>query len=141
MSHGYIMQKLGMSRIFTDLGQSIPVTVLEMLPLYVSQVKNLEKDGYFAIQVAAGKALPDRKVNKPQAGHFKKAGIEARRYLKEFRLSEEQLAAFALGQELNFEALKIGYKVKIRALTRGKGYAGTVKRWNFRTQDNSHGNS
>ncbi|PHM31045.1 50S ribosomal protein L3 [Xenorhabdus innexi] len=136
---GLVGKKVGMTRIFTEDGVSIPVTVIEIENNRVTQVKNKETDGYRAIQVTTGSKKANR-VNKPEAGHFAKAGVEAGRILREFRLSEDD-AEFAVGQSISVEIFADVKKVDVTGTSKGKGFAGTVKRWNFRTQDATHGNS
>lgn len=127
-----------MTRIFTEDGVSIPVTVIEIEANRVTQVKSLDADGYRAVQVTTGSKKANR-VTKPEAGHFAKAGVEAGRGLWEFRLEEGQ--EFAAGQEISVEIFADVKKVDVTGTSKGKGFAGTVKRWNFRTQDATHGNS
>jgi large subunit ribosomal protein L3 len=129
-----------MTRIFTQDGKSIPVTVIEVEPNRVTQVKSVETDGYTAIQVTTGSKKASR-VNKPEAGVFKKANVEAGRGLWEFRLAAEDLANYAVGSEVKVDLFAEGQKVDVTGTSKGKGTAGTVKRWNFRTQDMTHGNS
>jgi len=140
MSIGVIGRKLGMTRIFTQDGKSIPVTVIEVEPNRVTQVKSVETDGYTAIQVTTGSKKASR-VNKPEAGVFKKANVEAGRGLWEFRLAAEDLGNYAVGSEVKVDLFAEGQKVDVTGTSKGKGTAGTVKRWNFRTQDMTHGNS
>ncbi|WP_267256243.1 50S ribosomal protein L3 [Coxiella endosymbiont of Ornithodoros maritimus] len=140
MSIGLIGRKCGMTRIFTETGFSIPVTVVEVIPNRITQVKTVETDGYRAFQVAYGKK-PSARVNKPLAGHYSKAAVEAGNALREFRLGSEELTEAKAGDELKVDIFKEGQVVDVRGLTRGKGFAGTVKRHNFRTQDATHGNS
>lgn len=135
---GLIGRKVGMTRVFTEDGVSIPVTVVEVEANRVSQVKSVETDGYNAIQVTAGTKKANR-VSKPEAGHFAKAGVEAGRGLWEFRLENNE--EFAVGAELNVELFNEVKKVDVTGTSKGKGFQGGVKRWNFRTQDMSHGNS
>jgi large subunit ribosomal protein L3 len=134
---GLIGRKVGMTRVFTEAGVSIPVTVIEIEANRVTQVKTLETDGYSAIQVTTGSKKASR-VTKPEAGHFVKAGVEAGRGLWEFRIEGEE---FTLGQEINVDVFADVKKVDVTGTSKGKGFAGTVKRWNFRTQDATHGNS
>ncbi|WP_340621414.1 50S ribosomal protein L3 [Xenorhabdus siamensis] len=136
---GLVGKKVGMTRIFTEDGVSIPVTVIEIEDNRVTQVKNNETDGYRAIQVTTGSKKANR-VNKPEAGHFAKAGVEAGRILREFRLSEDD-AEYSVGQSISVEIFADVKKVDVTGTSKGKGFAGTVKRWNFRTQDATHGNS
>ncbi|MBD2815895.1 50S ribosomal protein L3 [Xenorhabdus sp. Flor] len=136
---GLVGKKVGMTRIFTEDGVSIPVTVIEIEDNRVTQVKNNETDGYRAIQVTTGSKKANR-VNKPEAGHFAKAGVEAGRILREFRLSEGDVE-YTVGQSISVEIFADVKKVDVTGTSKGKGFAGTVKRWNFRTQDATHGNS
>ncbi|WP_217527798.1 50S ribosomal protein L3 [Vibrio cholerae] len=135
---GLIGRKVGMTRVFTEDGVSIPVTVVEVEANRVSQVKTLETDGYAAIQVTTGTKKANR-VTKPEAGHFAKAGVEAGRGLWEFRLENGE--EFAVGSELTVELFNEVKKVDVTGTSKGKGFQGAVKRWNFRTQDMTHGNS
>ncbi|NOH85302.1 50S ribosomal protein L3 [Vibrio sp. 03-59-1] len=135
---GLVGRKVGMTRVFTEEGVSIPVTVVEVEANRVSQVKTLEKDGYAAIQVTAGTKKANR-VSKPEAGHFAKAGVEAGRGLWEFRLENGE--EFEVGAELNVELFNEIKKVDVTGTSKGKGFQGVVKRWNFSTQDMTHGNS
>ncbi|WP_406705297.1 50S ribosomal protein L3 [Sodalis sp.] len=135
---GLIGRKVGMTRIFTEDGVSIPVTVIEIEANRVTQVKDLENDGYRAIQVTAGTKKANR-VTKPEAGHFAKAGVEAGRGLWEFRVEDGE--EVTVGQSITVELFADVKKVDVTGTSKGKGFAGTVKRWNFRTQDATHGNS
>ncbi|EEX38165.1 50S ribosomal protein L3 [Vibrio metschnikovii] len=135
---GLVGRKVGMTRVFTEEGVSIPVTVVEVEANRVSQVKTLETDGYAAIQVTAGTKKANR-VTKPEAGHFAKAGVEAGRGLWEFRLENGE--EFEVGAELTVELFNEIKKVDVTGTSKGKGFQGAVKRWNFRTQDMTHGNS
>lgn len=134
---GLIGRKVGMTRIFTEEGVSIPVTVVEVQSNRITQVKTLENDGYQAIQVTTGSKKASR-VNKPEAGHFAKAGVEAGRGLWEFRFNEGE---FTVGQSINVDIFTDVKKVDVTGTSKGKGFAGVTKRWNFRTQDATHGNS
>jgi large subunit ribosomal protein L3 len=129
-----------MTRVFTDEGVSIPVTVIEVEPNRVTQVRAPETDGYSAIQVTVGKKKSSR-VNKPSAGHYAKAGVEAGRGLWEFRLDDHSGDVPELGAEINAAIFEAGQKVDVRGVSKGKGFQGGVKRHNFRTQDATHGNS
>lgn len=140
MAIGLVGRKCGMTRIFTDDGLSIPVTVLEIEPNRVTQVKNLESDGYRAYQVTVGTRRASR-VTKPQAGHYAKAGVEAGRGLWEFRLADGEGQDIAVGQEIRVDILNDVKKVDVTGVSKGRGFSGTVRRWNFRTQDATHGNS
>ncbi|ELR64158.1 LSU ribosomal protein L3p (L3e) [Photobacterium marinum] len=135
---GLIGRKVGMTRVFTEDGVSIPVTVVEVEANRVSQVKSVETDGYNAIQVTTGTKKANR-VSKSEAGHFAKAGVEAGRGLWEFRLENNE--EFAVGAELTVELFNEVKKVDVTGTSKGKGFQGGVKRWNFRTQDMTHGNS
>ena len=135
---GLVGRKVGMTRVFTEEGVSIPVTVVEVEANRVAQVKTLEADGYAAIQVTAGAKKASR-VSKPEAGHFAKAGVEAGRGLWEFRLENGE--EFEVGAELTVELFNENTKVDVTGTSKGKGFQGAVKRWNFRTQDMTHGNS
>lgn len=137
MTIGVIGRKCGMTRIFTEEGVSIPVTVIEVEPNRVTQFKSEETDGYRAVQVAVGSRRTSR-VTKPQAGHFAKAKVAAGRQVLEFRLEEGEYQA---GDELKVDMFEVGQVVDVTGQSKGKGYAGTIKRWNFRGQDNTHGNS
>jgi large subunit ribosomal protein L3 len=128
-----------MTRVFTDDGASVPVTVVEIAPNRVTQIKELETDGYRAIQVTAGSRKAS-KVSKSEAGHFAKAGVEAGSGLWEFRLGDDEEAP-EVGSELTVQRFEAGQKVDVAGRSKGKGFQGVVKRWNFRTQDATHGNS
>lgn len=140
MAIGIVGRKAGMTRIFTEDGVSVPVTVIEVEPNRVAQLKNKESDGYLAIQVTTGSRKPSR-VNKPEAGHFAKAGVEAGRGLWEFRAEDADLEGIEIGGELKVDRFEAGQLVDVRGKTQGKGFQGVVKRHNFRTQDATHGNS
>lgn len=135
---GLVGRKVGMTRIFTEDGTSIPVTVVEVEANRISQVKTLETDGYTAIQVTTGTKKASR-VSKPNAGHFAKAGVEAGRGLWEFRLENGE--EFEVGAELNVDLFTETKKVDVTGTSKGKGFQGVIKRWNFSTQDMTHGNS
>ena len=140
MSIGLIGRKSGMTRLFTEAGASIPVTVVEVLPNRVTQVKSADTDGYSAIQVTTGGRKSNR-VSKAEAGHFAKAGLEAGRGLWEFRADAEAVGQFTPGAELTVTAFAEGQMVDVRGTSKGKGFQGVVKRHNFRMQDATHGNS
>jgi large subunit ribosomal protein L3 len=139
MAIGLVGRKSGMTRVFTNDGVSIPVTVIEVSPNRVTQVKTGDNDGYSAIQVTTG-TRKAAKVPKAEAGHFAKANVEAGRGTWEFRL-EDGVAAPEVGFELTVTTFEVGQKVDVTGVSKGKGYQGTVKRWNFGTQDWTHGNS
>lgn len=140
MTIGLVGRKCGMTRIFTEDGESIPVTVIEAQPNRITQVKTVETDGYRALQVTAGAVKPSR-VSKPEAGHFAKAKVEAGDLMSEFRLDDSDEAEFEAGAELKVDLFQAGQKVDVIGKTIGKGFAGTVKRHNFSMQDATHGNS
>ena len=135
---GLVGKKLGMTRVFNEKGASVPVTVIEVLPNLVTQVKTLENDGYQSIQVTTGTKKASR-VSRAEKGHFAKAKVEAGRGLWEFRTTSDD--KFEVGASIHVEAFTEGQIVDVQATSKGKGFAGTVKRWNFRTQDATHGNS
>jgi len=139
MAIGVVGRKSGMTRIFTEDGTSVPVTVIEVEPNRVTQVKTADNDGYSAIQVTTG-SVKQNNVTKPLAGHFAKSNSAAGRGLWEFRV-EALDAGIGVGAELKVDQFEAGQKVDVRGVSKGKGYAGGIKRWNFRGQDNSHGNS
>jgi large subunit ribosomal protein L3 len=140
MTMGLVGRKCGMTRVFTEDGDSIPVTVIEAQPNRITQVKTVENDGYRALQVSAGKRKASR-VSKPQAGHFAQAKVEAGDLITEFRLDDADEGEFETGHEIKVDLFEAGQKVDVIGTSIGKGYAGTVKRHNFRTQDATHGNS
>jgi len=137
MTIGLVGRKAGMTRVFTEDGASVPVTVIEAQPNRVTQVRTLETDGYQAIQVTVGSKKASR-VNKATAGHFAKAGTEAGQGLWEFRADGDLPE---VGGELKVEMFEAGQKVDVSGTTKGKGFAGVVKRYNFRTQEATRGNS
>jgi large subunit ribosomal protein L3 len=140
MTIGLIGRKRGMTRVFTEQGESIPVTVIEVSPNRVTQVKTVETDGYSALQVTIGKKR-NHLVTKPEAGHYSKAGVEAGEGLWELRLADAEGAELEAGAELNVEQFETGQKVDVTGVSIGKGFAGGVKRHNFAMQDATHGNS
>ena len=129
-----------MTRIFTDDGLSVPVTVLDVSDNRVAQIKTTARDGYSAVQVAFGRRRPSR-VNKPLAGHLAKAAVEPGRVLREFPLSSEELSAVQPGERLSVTMFNVGQKVDVTGQTIGKGFAGSIKRHNFSSQGAAHGNS
>jgi large subunit ribosomal protein L3 len=139
MAIGLVGRKSGMTRIFTEEGVSVPVTVIEVSPNRITRVKTADSDGYAAVQVTTGEVKQNR-VNKPDAGQFAKSHVPAGRGLWEFRV-EELPDDLEVGGEMTMDQFEPGQKVDVRGISKGKGYAGTIKRWNFRGQDNSHGNS
>ncbi|MBN7820989.1 50S ribosomal protein L3 [Bowmanella sp. Y26] len=140
MAIGIVGRKVGMTRIFTEDGVSIPVTVIEATPNRVTQLRTEEKDGYRALQVTAGTKKANR-VTKAEAGHFAKAGVDAGRGLWEFRLNENEGEGIEVGSEITVEIFAENAKVDVIGTSKGKGFAGAIKRWNFRHQRNTHGNS
>lgn len=137
-SLGIVGRKAGMSRVFTEDGQSIPVTLIEATPNRITQVKTVESDGYTAVQVTAGHKRASL-INKPEAGHLAKAKVEAGRGLWELRVDD--LGDLAVGGEVKADIFQVGQKVDVQGVTKGKGFQGTVKRWNFSMGDATHGNS
>lgn len=137
---GIVGRKVGMTRVFTEEGVSVPVTVIEVAPNRVTQLRTVETDGYRAVQVTAG-ARKASHVPKPEAGHLAKAGVEAGRGMWEFRLADEEGADFELGGEIKVNMFEAGQIVDVRGTTIGKGFQGAVKRYGFRMQDATHGNS
>ena len=140
MAIGLIGRKAGMTRVFTEEGVSIPVTVIEVEPNRITQVRSLDLDGYRAVQVTCGEKKASR-VNKPEAGHLAKNGVGAGRGLWEFRLDEGEGEELEVGAELNVSMFESVSKVDVRGRTKGKGFAGGVKRHGFKMQDATHGNS
>lgn len=141
MAIGLVVEKCGMTRLFSEDGQSIPVTVLKMSPTFVAQIKTAVTDGYSSLQVTMGEKKQN-KVTQPLQGHFKKAGVKPGLGLWEFRVSDDAfLSNYKVGDELTLNLFEEGQKVDVTSHSKGKGFAGTVKRHNFRTQDASHGNS
>jgi len=138
MSLGLVGRKCGMTRLFTDEGVSIPVSVVQILPNRVTRVLSQESDGYSAVQVTTGDVKNSR-VNKAEAGQFSKAGVSAGRGLWEFRLDED--SSLEVGSDLSLDMFEAGQKIDVRGKSIGKGYAGVIKRYNFSMQDATHGNS
>lgn len=141
MSIGLVGKKCGMSRVFTDDGRSLPVTVIEATPNRVTQVKTADHDGYVAVQVTTG-AKRASLLTKPSKGHFAKAKVEPGRGLWEFRLDDKDAGKYAVGAEIKVdEVFKVGQMVDVAGVSKGKGFQGTIKRWNFKMGDATHGNS
>ena len=138
MSLGLVGRKVGMTRVFSDDGVSTPVTVIEVEPNRISQIKTVETDGYTAVQVISGSRRASR-VTKPMAGHYRKAGVEAGRGTWEFRV--DSVDDFELGSEIKVDFLQQGQIVDVAGISKGKGFQGGVKRHNYRMQDATHGNS
>jgi len=140
MTIGVVGRKAGMTRIFTEDGVSIPVSVVEVLPNRITQIKTTDTDGYQAIQVTTGSRRASR-VSKPMAGHFAKAGVESGRGLWEFRLGGDETGEMEVGGEISVSIFEAGQKIDVTGRSIGKGFQGGIKRHNFSTQDMSHGNS
>jgi large subunit ribosomal protein L3 len=140
MSLGLVGRKVGMTRIFTPEGDSIPVTVLDVSDNRVTQIKSVETDGYIAVQVAFGTRRASR-VTKPLAGHLAKAGVQAGEVLKEFQIDSTKAAELSNGTVIGTDIFEVGQKVDVQGVSIGKGYAGTIKRHNFASGRASHGNS
>lgn len=140
MTMGLVGRKCGMTRVFTDDGDSIPVTVIEAQPNRITQLKTVETDGYRALQVSAGARKASR-VSRPKAGHYAAAKVEAGDLMTEFRLDDGDETSFEPGAEVKVDLFQAGQKVDVIGTTIGKGFAGTVKRHNFSMQDATHGNS
>jgi large subunit ribosomal protein L3 len=140
MSLGLVGRKVGMTRIFTDEGESIPVTVLEITPNRVTQIKSPDTDGYSALQVAHGARRASR-VTKALAGHYAKAGVVAGAGLKEFGIAQESLSNYSVGAEITVEIFEAGQMVDVTGTSIGKGFSGSIKRHNFSSNRASHGNS
>lgn len=140
MTLGLVGRKVGMTRVFDEQGASVPVTVLEMTPNRVTQLKSEDADGYTAVQVTFGQKKANR-VNKAEAGHFAKAGVEAGRGLVEFAVSAEKSAELQAGGEVTVVLFEAGQLVDVTGTSKGKGFSGTIKRHNFDSQRTSHGNS
>ena len=140
MAIGLVGRKCGMTRIFTEAGTSVPVTVIEVDPNRITQIKTLETDGYQAVQVTTGERRASR-VTKAMAGHFAKAEVAAGRGVWEFRVNGDEAAKYAVGASIGLDVFAVGQEVDVTGTSKGKGFQGGVKRWNFRTQDATHGNS
>jgi large subunit ribosomal protein L3 len=140
MSLGLIGRKVGMTRIFTEDGESVPVTVLEVVPNRVTQIKTLQSDGYNGLQVAHGERRASR-VNRALAGHYAKAGVAAGSGIKEFSVADDVLANYSVGGQVTVEIFQPGQLVDVTGTSLGKGYAGAIKRHNFSSNRASHGNS
>ena len=140
MSLGLVGRKVGMTRVFTDEGESIPVTVLEITPNRVTQIKSPDSDGYSALQVAHGARRASR-VTKALAGHYAKAGVVAGSGINEFTVGQDVLSGYSVGGEITVEIFEAGQKVDVTGTSIGKGFAGSIKRHNFSSNRASHGNS
>lgn len=141
MSVGLVGRKCGMTRIFTESGESVPATVIEALPNRVTTLKTAESDGYRAVQVTVGAAPKAHRLPKPEAGHFAKAQVEPGQGLWEFRLADDEGADLKPGAEIKVDVFQKGQLVDVAGVTKGKGYAGVIKRHNFSHQYFTHGNS
>ena len=139
-SLGLVGRKAGMTRVFTEDGKSIPVTLIEATPNRITQLKTPETDGYSAVQVVVGTRRASL-VNKPAAGHLAKAKVEGGRGLWELRVEADKLGDFTVGGEIKADIFEVGQKVDVQGVTKGKGFQGTIKRWNFTMGDATHGNS
>ena len=140
MSLGLVGRKVGMTRVFTDDGDTVPVTVVDVSNNRVTQIKAAETDGYAAVQVAYGQRRASR-VNKAAAGHFTKASVEAGHTLREFRIKPDEAASLKIGGAIGADIFKVGQKVDVSGTTQGKGFAGVIKRHHFSSNRASHGNS
>ena len=140
MSLGLVGRKIGMTRVFTDDGSAIPVTVLDVGGNRVTQIKTPDTDGYAAVQVAFGKRRASR-VTKPAAGHLAKAGVEAGEVLREFKIPADDLARFKAGDTIGVDTFAVGQLVDVTGTTKGRGFTGTIRRHNFSSNRASHGNS
>ena len=139
-SLGIVGRKAGMSRVFTEDGKSVPVTLIEATPNRITQVKTVETDGYSAVQVTVGVKRASL-LTKPEAGHLAKAKVEAGRGLWELRVADDKVADFQVGGEIKADIFEVGQIVDVQGVTKGKGFQGTIKRWNFKMGDATHGNS
>ena len=140
MSIGLIGKKQGMTRVFTPEGDSFAVSVVSVLPNTITQIKSVESEGYSSIQVTTGDKK-EKHLSKAQQGHFKKSSVNAGEGLWEFRVNRDDLNELQVGSEINLDIFEEGQKIDLQGKSKGKGFAGTVKRWNFKMQDASHGNS
>lgn len=140
MAIGLVGRKCGMTRVFTEAGVSVPVTVIEVDPNRITQIKSLDTDGYQAVQITTGVRRASR-VTKAMAGHFAKAGVPAGRNSWEFRVVGDEAAALTVGASIAVDLFTVGQMVDVTGQSKGKGFQGPVKRWHFRTQDATHGNS
>ena len=140
MTIGLVGRKVGMTRIFTDEGDTLPVTVLDVSDNRITQIKTPDKEGYAAVQVTFGKRRASR-VGKPLAGHLAKAGVEAGHILKEFRATPAEIANLKVGEKMSMDIFKVGQLVDVTGVTQGKGFAGVIKRHHFSSNRETHGNS
>ena len=137
---GLIATKEGMTRLFQEDGKSLPVSVLKVDTNFISQIKTKQSDGYDSIQLST-KEQKEKNQTKSKIGHFSKNNLSLKKYIKEFRLDESELDGLELGKEFDVNIFEEGQLVDVSGISKGKGFAGTVKRWNFATQDATHGNS
>ena len=137
---GLIATKEGMTRLFQEDGKSLPVSVLKVDTNFISQIKTKQSDGYNSIQLST-KEQKEKNQTKSKIGHFSKNNLSLKKYIKEFRLDESELDGLELGKEFEVNIFEEGQLVDVSGISKGKGFAGTVKRWNFATQDATHGNS
>jgi large subunit ribosomal protein L3 len=140
MSLGLVGRKVGMTRVFSDSGETVPVTVIDCSDNRVTQVKSATTDGYAALQVAFGKRRNSR-VNKAEAGHLAKSGVGAGELLREFRVTDEQLTQYKTGATIGIDIFAVGQTVDVTGISKGKGFSGVIKRHNFSSNRASHGNS
>ncbi len=140
MALGLVGTKCGMMQIYSTEGEAVQVSVIAVAPNRITQVKNKESDGYCALQITAGHQSSSR-INKPMMGHFRKAGVEAGQLIREFRVSEKELEGKTVGGEITVDLFKLGQTVDVMGITKGKGFAGGIKRHHFAKQDSTHGNS
>ncbi|MCC6611374.1 MAG: 50S ribosomal protein L3 [Burkholderiales bacterium] len=140
MSLGLVGRKVGMTRVFTDDGDAVPVTVLDVADNRVTQIKTFETDGYSAVQIAYGKRRASR-IGKAMAGHFAKAGVEGGSVLKEFRVAAEELGSLQVGGKIGVDLFQVGQRVDVAGTTKGRGFAGVIRRHHFSSNRASHGNS
>ncbi len=140
MKIGLVGKKKGMTRVFVEDGTSVPVTVVEVSPNRITQIRSGDGDGYSAVQVTSGSRRASL-VNRPLAGHFARAGVEAGEGLWEFRIPAEEMSEFEVGGEIAVDRFEVGQRVDVTGTSKGKGFAGVIKRYNFRMQDATHGNS
>ena len=139
-SLGIVGRKAGMSRFFTEDGKSVPVTLIEATPNRITQIKTTDSDGYSAVQVTVGVKRASL-INKPEAGHLAKAKVDAGRGLWELRVEADKIGDFTVGGEIKADIFEAGQIVDVQGITKGKGFQGTIKRWNFKMGDATHGNS
>ena len=139
-SLGIVGRKAGMSRMFTEDGKSVPVTLIEATPNRITQIKTVGGDGYSAVQVTTG-VRRAALINKAGAGHFAKSKVDAGRGLWEFRIADDKIGDFEVGGEIKADIFEVGQIVDVQGVTKGKGFQGTIKRWNFKMGDATHGNS